>query len=100
MVWISWTTNPFELSGSWMKLQYVQGSYQVFTYIRQRMREGFEKLAQEGVKSVALYKANVDAKIAYLALLDVGLELVSCNRRSKAWREIWRLPLNLGKREG
>ena len=57
--------------------KYVQRSYQVFTDIRQRMREGFEKLAQAGVKSVVLYKANVDAEIAYLALLDVGLELVA-----------------------
>ncbi|MDI7258435.1 MAG: winged helix-turn-helix transcriptional regulator [Thermodesulfobacteriota bacterium] len=57
--------------------KYVQRSYQVFNEMRQRMREGFEKLAQEGVKSVVLYKANVEAEIAYLALLDVGLELVA-----------------------
>lgn len=63
--------------------KYVQRSYQVFNEIRQRMREGFEKLAQEGVKSVILYKANVEAEIAYLALLGVGLELVAVIDESK-----------------
>jgi DNA-binding MarR family transcriptional regulator len=55
--------------------QYIQHSYQFYKDTRQKLRNLFQELVEDGVRCVAFYGASDVAEIAFLSLQDTPINL-------------------------
>lgn len=57
--------------------EYIGSSYRFYKEARQRLRDLFETLHEQGVRRIVIYGANDLAEIAYLSLMQTDIDLVA-----------------------